>query len=144
MARRLYKLKSRKSRVLLLCDVKRDRYCPIAHAQEPIELLHSYELLYKWQYLPSYSSSCFSFCVILVNYLKYGPFSSFSPSFDSSMATITKEDSDLLYSTYGDSMGAYYAQRYVSVDSRYYSIFMRFWNRFQVRLVPATQLTDLC
>ena len=45
-----------------------------------------------------------------VSYLKYGPFSSFSPSFDSSMATITKEDSDLLHSTYGDSTGAYYAQ----------------------------------
>ena len=47
----------------------------------------------------------------LVSYLKYGPFSSFSPSYDSSNATITKEDSDLLYSAYGDSNGTYYAQR---------------------------------
>ncbi|XP_046842035.1 bromodomain-containing protein 9-like [Xenia sp. Carnegie-2017] len=45
-----------------------------------------------------------------VTYLKYGPFSSFSPTFDSSMATITKEDSDLLFSVYGDSTGVYYAQ----------------------------------
>ena len=65
---------------------------------------------------------CFAF---LVNYLKYGPFSSFSPSYDSSMATITKEDSDLLHSTYGDSTSAYYAQRYVYISVHFYPTLLR-------------------
>ena len=43
----------------------------------------------------------------------YGPYGSFAPSYDSSRATITKEQSDLLYSTYGDDTGIHYAKRWV-------------------------------
>uniref|UniRef100_A0A4W4GXM0 Bromo domain-containing protein n=1 Tax=Electrophorus electricus TaxID=8005 RepID=A0A4W4GXM0_ELEEL len=37
-----------------------------------------------------------------VMYMNYGPFSSFAPAYDSSFANISKEDSDLIYSFYGD------------------------------------------
>lgn len=50
---------------------------------------------------------------ILVNYLSYGPYSSFAPSYDSSFSNITKEDTDLLLATYGDETGLQYALRYV-------------------------------
>lgn len=45
-----------------------------------------------------------------VSYLMYGPYGSFAPTYDSSRATITKEHSDLLYSTYGDDTGIHYAK----------------------------------
>lgn len=48
---------------------------------------------------------------IVVSYLMYGPYGSFAPTYDSSRATITKEESDLLYSTYGDDTGIHYAKR---------------------------------
>ncbi|XP_006825137.1 bromodomain-containing protein 7-like [Saccoglossus kowalevskii] len=44
-----------------------------------------------------------------VSYLMYGPFGSYAPTYDSSFATISKEDSDLLFSTYGDQTGIQYA-----------------------------------
>ncbi|KAG9341948.1 hypothetical protein JZ751_018265 [Albula glossodonta] len=37
-----------------------------------------------------------------VSYMNYGPFSSYAPVYDSSFANISKEDSDLIYSYYGD------------------------------------------
>ncbi|XP_060767620.1 bromodomain-containing protein 7 [Neoarius graeffei] len=37
-----------------------------------------------------------------VTYMNYGPFSSYAPTYDSSFANISKEDSDLIYSCYGD------------------------------------------
>ncbi|XP_076855779.1 bromodomain-containing protein 7 isoform X3 [Brachyhypopomus gauderio] len=37
-----------------------------------------------------------------VTYMNYGPFSSYAPTYDSSFANISKEDSDLIYSFYGD------------------------------------------
>ncbi|XP_062997178.1 bromodomain-containing protein 7 [Elgaria multicarinata webbii] len=37
-----------------------------------------------------------------VMYLNYGPFSSYAPAYDSTFANISKEDSDLIYSTYGE------------------------------------------
>ncbi|GAB1608311.1 bromodomain-containing protein 7-like [Argonauta hians] len=45
-----------------------------------------------------------------VSYLNYGPFSSYAPSFDSSFANITKEESDMLMSTYGDETGIQYTK----------------------------------
>ncbi|XP_029637603.1 bromodomain-containing protein 7 isoform X2 [Octopus sinensis] len=45
-----------------------------------------------------------------VSYLNYGPFSSYAPSFDSSFANITKEESDMLMTTYGDETGVQYAK----------------------------------
>nr|XP_046270439.1 bromodomain-containing protein 7 [Scatophagus argus] len=37
-----------------------------------------------------------------VSYINYGPFTSYAPTYDSSFANISKEDSDLIYSFYGD------------------------------------------
>ncbi|KAF6076698.1 bromodomain containing 7 [Phyllostomus discolor] len=37
-----------------------------------------------------------------VLYLNYGPYSSYAPHYDSTFANISKDDSDLIYSTYGD------------------------------------------
>ena len=43
----------------------------------------------------------------------YGPYGAFAPYFDSSFATLTRMDSSLLYSVYGDDMGVTYAHRFV-------------------------------
>lgn len=48
-----------------------------------------------------------------VSYLTYGPFSSYAPIYDSTTANLSKEESDLLLSTYGDDMGMQYSKRYV-------------------------------
>uniref|UniRef100_A0A3Q3X0X0 Bromo domain-containing protein n=1 Tax=Mola mola TaxID=94237 RepID=A0A3Q3X0X0_MOLML len=37
-----------------------------------------------------------------VSYINYGPFTSFGPTYDSSFANISKEESDLIYSSYAD------------------------------------------
>ncbi|XP_022595755.1 bromodomain-containing protein 7 isoform X2 [Seriola dumerili] len=37
-----------------------------------------------------------------VSYMNYGPFTSYAPTYDSSFANISKEDSDLIYSFYGE------------------------------------------
>uniref|UniRef100_A0A8B9X1S2 Bromodomain containing 7 n=1 Tax=Bos mutus grunniens TaxID=30521 RepID=A0A8B9X1S2_BOSMU len=37
-----------------------------------------------------------------VLYLSYGPYSSYAPHYDSTFANISKDDSDLIYSTYGE------------------------------------------
>nr|XP_033798004.1 bromodomain-containing protein 7 isoform X2 [Geotrypetes seraphini] len=37
-----------------------------------------------------------------VVYMNYGPFSSYAPVYDSTFANISKDDSDLIYSTYGE------------------------------------------
>ncbi|XP_070815987.1 bromodomain-containing protein 7 [Chaetodon trifascialis] len=37
-----------------------------------------------------------------VSYISYGPFTSYAPTYDSSFANISKEDSDLIYSSYGE------------------------------------------
>lgn len=37
-----------------------------------------------------------------VAYINYGPFTSYAPTYDSSFANISKEESDLLYSSYGE------------------------------------------
>ncbi|XP_042338436.1 bromodomain-containing protein 7 [Plectropomus leopardus] len=37
-----------------------------------------------------------------VSYVNYGPFTSYAPTYDSSFANISKEDSDLIYSLYGE------------------------------------------
>ncbi|KAM8763058.1 bromodomain-containing protein 7 isoform 1-T1 [Acanthopagrus schlegelii] len=40
--------------------------------------------------------------VTQVSYINYGPFTSYAPTYDSSFANISKEESDLIYSSYGD------------------------------------------
>ncbi|XP_078458238.1 bromodomain-containing protein 7-like [Lampetra planeri] len=44
-----------------------------------------------------------------VTYLNYGPFSTFAPQYDSTFSNLSKEESDVLYSTYGDQAGLQYA-----------------------------------
>lgn len=48
--------------------------------------------------------------VIPVNYLLYGPYGSFGPSYDSSLSNTTKEESDLLLQTYGSEGGVEYVK----------------------------------
>ncbi|KAK3085828.1 hypothetical protein FSP39_009255, partial [Pinctada imbricata] len=49
-----------------------------------------------------------------VTYLNYGPFSSYGPSYDSTFANVSKEESDLLLSTYGDETGIQYSKSVMS------------------------------
>lgn len=51
------------------------------------------------------------FSMFSVHYLTYGPFSSHAPMYDTSFSNISKEESDLLLSTYGDESGVQYADR---------------------------------
>ncbi|XP_060901675.1 bromodomain-containing protein 7 [Labrus mixtus] len=37
-----------------------------------------------------------------VSYVNYGPFTSYAPTYDSSFANVSKDDSDLIYSSYGE------------------------------------------
>jgi len=46
--------------------------------------------------------------------LNYGSFSSYAPVYDSSFANLTKEESDLLYSAYGDETGYQYAESIIN------------------------------
>lgn len=48
----------------------------------------------EWQ-----NSICFLSTVL---YLNYGPYSSYAPHYDSTFANISKDDSDLIYSAYGE------------------------------------------
>lgn len=41
----------------------------------------------------------------------YGPFGSFAPTYDTAFATLSKNDSSLLLSTYGSELGVSYANR---------------------------------
>ena len=52
--------------------------------------------------------------LISVTSLNYGPFSAYAPCYDSTFANITKEQSDLLLTTYGDDVGLEYAKRSVN------------------------------
>ena len=47
-----------------------------------------------------------------VTFLMYGPYGSFAPTQSSTFATLSKMDTDLLYSTYGDDLGVSYAHRF--------------------------------
>jgi len=49
--------------------------------------------------------------VFSVNYLSYDVFSSHAPIYDSTSSNLSKEDSDLLLTTYCDEAGVQYAKR---------------------------------
>lgn len=53
-----------------------------------------------------------------VSYITYGPFTSYAPTYDSSFANISKEDSDLIYSFYGEESSLQGSDRYVQHDRR--------------------------
>ena len=42
--------------------------------------------------------------------LYYGPFGSYAPSYDSTFSNMTKDESDLVYATYGEETGVQYAE----------------------------------
>ena len=44
-------------------------------------------------------------------YLNYGPFGTYAPQYDSTFANMTKDETDILLSTYGDETGVGYAKR---------------------------------
>ncbi|XP_015910234.1 bromodomain-containing protein 7 [Parasteatoda tepidariorum] len=56
-----------------------------------------------------------------VHYTNYGPYSSYAPHYDSTFSNLSKEDSDLVLSTYGDDLGLQYADSLTSFarDSDY-------------------------
>ena len=70
---------------------------------------------------------------ISVNYLNYGPFSSHAPLYDSSFSNVSKEESDLLLSTYGDESGAQYAKRWVNTPQPLYNTVR--YNGFEYNMV---------
>uniref|UniRef100_A0A7N8X811 Bromodomain containing 7 n=1 Tax=Mastacembelus armatus TaxID=205130 RepID=A0A7N8X811_9TELE len=51
-----------------------------------------------------------------VTYMNYGPFTSYAPAYDSSFANISKDDSDLIYSFYGEESSLQGSDRYVQYD----------------------------
>lgn len=54
--------------------------------------------------------------------VNYGSFSSFAPQYDSAFANLNKEDSKLVYSSYGDDIGVQYAERLASIYFRLINI----------------------
>lgn len=53
-----------------------------------------------------------------VSYLNYGPFTSYAPTYDSSFSNISKEDSDLIYTSYGEESSLQGSDRYVQLDRK--------------------------
>jgi hypothetical protein len=54
---------------------------------------------------------CETILLFAVKPLYYGAFGSYAPSYDSTFANLTKEESDLVYQTYGDETCVQYAER---------------------------------
>nr|XP_060644276.1 bromodomain-containing protein 7 [Anolis sagrei ordinatus] len=56
-----------------------------------------------------------------VMYLNYGPFSTYAPAYDSTFANISKDDSDLIYSTYGEdsNQGGFNMNEFLAKSQEY-------------------------
>ncbi|NWI00859.1 BRD7 protein, partial [Tichodroma muraria] len=80
---------------ILVCPVAEPGYCPVklgmtaGRLQSGVNTLQGFKEDKRNKVTP-------------VTYLNYGPFSSYAPTYDSTFANISKEDSDLIYSTYGE------------------------------------------
>ncbi|TRY90902.1 hypothetical protein DNTS_021968 [Danionella cerebrum] len=70
--------------------------CP-AEALPPDALSPRSSLALGWGPHPRWSAA--------FAYMNYGPFSSYAPAYDSSFSNISKDDSDLIYSFYGEENG---------------------------------------
>lgn len=46
-----------------------------------------------------------------MHYTNYGAYSSYAPHYDSTFSNLSKEDTELVLSTYGDEVGLQYADR---------------------------------
>lgn len=62
--------------------------------------------------------------ILVVKPLYYGAFGSYAPSYDSTFANLSKEESQLLFQTYGDETAVQYAERY-NIDI---ILLPNFWN----------------
>lgn len=47
-----------------------------------------------------------------VSYINYGPYTSYAPTYDSSFGNVSKEESDLIYSAFGDKSSVQGSDRY--------------------------------
>lgn len=47
-----------------------------------------------------------------VSYINYGPYASYAPTYDSSFGNVSKEESDLIYSAFGDKSSLQGSDRY--------------------------------
>lgn len=54
--------------------------------------------------------------IVAVSYMSYGPFTSYAPTYDSSFANISKDDSDLICSFYGEESSLQGSDKYVQRD----------------------------
>lgn len=52
-----------------------------------------------------------------VSYINYGPYTSYAPTYDSSFGNVSKEESDLIYSAFGDKSSLQGSDRYVQAQS---------------------------
>lgn len=52
-----------------------------------------------------------------VSYINYGPYTSYAPTYDSSFGNISKEESDLITSAFGDKSCLQGSDRYVQSQS---------------------------
>lgn len=55
-----------------------------------------------------------------VSYMTYGPYTSYAPTYDSSFANISKEDSDIIYSFYGEESSLQGSDRYGEQHHRHF------------------------
>lgn len=79
--------------------------------------LHLYVPAHCWyQGLAWTIISCLRAALSTVSYVNYGPFTSYAPTYDSSFANVSKDDSDLIYSFYGDESSLQGSDRYVQHD----------------------------
>ncbi|NXK24937.1 BRD7 protein, partial [Arenaria interpres] len=82
-------------------------YCPVklgmtaGRLQSGVNTLQGFKEDKRNKVTPGKGSNSYCF-YSLVTYLNYGPYSSYAPTYDSTFANISKEDSDLIYSTYGE------------------------------------------
>ena len=52
-----------------------------------------------------------------MSYVNFGPFTSYAPTYDSSFANISKDDSDLICSLYGEESSLQGSDRYVQYET---------------------------
>lgn len=53
-----------------------------------------------------------------VSYINYGPYTTYAPTYDSSFGNVSKEESDLIYSAFGDKSSLQGSDRYVQSQSQ--------------------------
>lgn len=67
---------------------------------------------------PPRQLSAMSLSLSTVSYINYGPFTSYAPAYDSSFASIGKDDSDLIMASYGEDSSQQGADRCEQTEHR--------------------------